>query len=326
MNPVLACVAFCLASFAHAQEATAQGPAEKPDLKSKQALLVKACATMAELPSGAFTTELKSDSPMARAMRGAGGGGDTKTTVAGAWGQGLLSASCDDGADELVFAGRRMIARENKGAWKLRHGVLLDGRPLPAVIDPSAAFAVLAQAKLEVIHSEVGSFDDRPVEIVTARAEGDVARDLRHAGILPEGADPSNGGMMVFGGRAGAAGARRVAPQIDVDADLAFFIDPATQRVHQLRIKSYTKGGAMAFRVVVAGAGAAPAGEDEESDDEETDTKAPLQFKNGLPVRRVKKDQTSVNTYDVKLKDHGKATLPELDESAKALLGIGAPK
>jgi hypothetical protein len=322
MKPVLACVAFCLASIADAQEAPG-----KPNLESKQALLTKACAAMAELRSGAFTTEEWSDSPMARAARGAvGAAADARERVSGAWSGELLSASFDGGADEALWSGRRMVARTLGGGWKLRRDTMEDGRTLPHVLDPSTVFTALARSKLEVMHSEVGAFEDRPVEILTVHVEGVVARELRLAGVLPDGSDAAGGGMMVFAGRVGAFGGRKgVAPQVDVEADLAFFIDPATQHVHQLRIRSYTKSGAMAVRVFVAAGGATPAGEEEEEEDE-ADPKAPLQFKSGLPVRKVKKDQTSVCTYEIKMKDHGKATLPELDASARELLGIGATK
>jgi len=304
----------CLAGAAAAQDAKPEATALAPKL----ALVQQALGAMAALPACAFATTLKTDSQFARTVGARAGVGATK--VSGTWGDGRLHASLAEGAEEVVWAGRRMAARNKGGAWVRRQGKLAEGGALPHVFDPDACFAALADAKLAILHAEVGALEDRPVEIVTARLEGDAARDLVWGGIVPEGDEFSRMIVMRAGGAAGA-------PKNDVELDLAFFIDPATKRLLKMRLKCYSKSIAGGAVFVAAGGGVAVAEEEDEEAEEVDDKKQPLKLKDGLPIRhKAKNENWTTVTFDVVFTEHGTAKLPELDAAARAMLGLGAGK
>ena len=66
--------------------------------------------------------------------------------------------------------------------------------------------------------------------------------------------------------------------------------------------------------------------EDDADDEADDDAKAPLKWKDGLPTRKFKKDQTVVVTLETAFKAHGKTQGPELDANARQLLGLPAAK
>lgn len=258
-----------------------------------------------------FKTTLEVDSQFARAMAGRVAARVTRTQ--GVWSEGRLHATVADGV-EAVTAGRRTIVRKKGGAWVRRHDKLADGESMPFVFDPDAFFPVLVDADLEVLRAEVGTLDDRPIEIVTMHAACDAAGELIWAGVVPEGDDTS--GMVMF--RMGGGGA---APKDDVELDLAFFIDPATKRLLRVRLACYRKP-AMGGFVVALGGGAG--GDEEEEEAEPDDGKPhPLRFKDGLPIRSKRKSEnwTKVH-YDVTFAEHGTAAATPLDERARHLLGL----
>ena len=291
----------------------------RPDFAPKAALVGQALATCDAAPSLGFATKLKVESQFTRAMRGRGASGNPAATAT--WAENRLHVVFDDGADEAVFSERRMIARAKDGAWALHSGKLADGRPLPHVLEPQTFFRALASAQLQILSAEVGALDDHPVEIVTAHLEGDPAHELSQAGVLPESNEL--GSMVVF--RAGGVG-RMAPPKGDLEVDFAFYVDPATKRLLRIKIRAYSKAaGGGAGAVFVANVGGGGGGEEEEEEETATEAKSKgaetLKLKDGLPVRsKAKKENWTITTYEVDIKDIGSTKPVELDPAAKALL------
>jgi len=130
----------------------------------------------------------------------------------------------------------------------------------------------------------------------------------------------------VFRIQAGGGKVRAAAQKPDATVDLVVHLDPATSLVERLQFRCWTKDDAQVGRfVVVNGAGAVQAGDDED-DEDEADASAtggaanqPLRYENGLPVRPRKK--TNVMDFTVRLLKHGKVAPPTLDEAQRRLLG-----
>jgi hypothetical protein len=109
---------FALAALAGAQDA-----AQDPLLASRQKLQ-KSLGAMAALPSCAFDARWAVDDDGKKKDDAnvfvVGGGGDGPGDAKGAWGDGTFWLQSGD--DEVLYAGRRMLARQNGGDWALRRG------------------------------------------------------------------------------------------------------------------------------------------------------------------------------------------------------------
>jgi hypothetical protein len=316
---------FALAAFAAAQDA------QDPLLAARQKLQ-KSLAAMAALPSCAFDAKWavdddgkKKDDTNVVVLGVTDPPGDAK----GAWGDGALYLQSGD--DEVLYAGRRMLARENGGEWALRRGRYQNGATLEFQPDPQLLFQILSAMDLAVVHREAGALHDRPVETLTVTLNQDQVAELARAGLLPQsvtGATAINGMMFAFAAGGGKA-ARPVPPAPDATVDIAFHLDPGTGMVHRMVVRGTAKGNAaMGGHVVFAGGAGAVrvvrTGGGDDDDEEKEDAKeppkdAPLQYKDGLPQRPRKKMQ--VYDYAIDLRDHGTAKLPALDDKQKALLG-----
>lgn len=309
------------ATDAKSVEPKAEANAAKADLSGKKALVEQALATTSAAHSLSFESKYRVDSQFTRMVQR--GGKPTPVTVTGSLADGVLRAKFNDGDDEALFSGRRTAVRAKGEAWTLRDGKLADGRPMPHVFDPDKFFAALGEAKLEVLNAAVGSLDDKPVEVVTVKLDEESSRSLSWSGALPSSSEMGGMATVVFAG--GAAGAP-AAPKADVEIDAAFYIDPATKRILQLKVKSYSKqslaGGVVRFAV------AGGVVEEEEDEEEDTTKKSEaVTFKDGLPVRKkAKKDNWTIASYDVVLKEHDAVKAQELDAKAKQLLGIKGDK
>lgn len=300
---------------------------KKPDLATKLPLVTQAIANLRSEPSCSYELKIKLESQIMKQLGNAVG---QEPVLVGTWTPHLLYLAIQADADEVVFAGRRMIARQGGGGdWLLRTGKLADGRALPYHFDPEIALRVLAAAKFEVIATDVGSLDDRPVEIVTVHLEGDTARELEQNAQIPT--NPFGSGFI---GNRRPGGKALVPPKNVVEVDLAFFVDPATKRLLQLRMRAFTQPGMMGGAVVGfarAVGGNGNDSEEEEEEDAETDPKKaaakPLVFKDGLPVRKKPlKENWNVATVDLRFREHGTAKVPELPAAALTALGLPAPK
>jgi len=269
------------------------------------------------------------DDPFAR-MLGAMTSGEAK----GSWHQDLVHvAFAGDEDDELLLAGRTTLAKDGTRDWCLRRGRFADGNTLSFVPDVPALLRQLASWDLAVTQRAVGSLDDRPVEVITVTLSADQVAEAVWAGLLPEAVTQASGigGARVFRLAAGAGGgARPPADAPTTTLDLAVHLDPATNVIHRLHFRGWTKEDAGGPRLAAAGvmvvqggrvAGAGGDDEEEEEDDkaEQAAKDAPLTYENGLPVRPRKK--TSVCDFVVNLREHGQHASPALDAVAKKLLG-----
>ena len=337
MSLSLAVLAFALAPSLPGQDA-----APDPLVAARQKLH-KSLAAMTALPSCGFEAKWgpdeqgkkKNDNNPGFVVFG-GPGISSSGEATGAWQDEKLHVRSGD--DEVLYAGRRMLARENGGEWALRRGHFRAGAELGFLPDPQLLLALLQDMELAVVHREAGSVGDRPVETLTVTLNPDQVAELTHAGVLP----PMLGGMfaarqiLVGGVAAGMKGAARQAPPPpDATVDLAFHIDPGTGMLHRLQVRTWSKGdGAQGGNIVVfaggAGGGRVQVGGrgdvDDETEGEEDKPKEqkdgkeqPLIYEHGLPVRPRKK--VAVSDFTLDLHEHGTAKVPALDDKARALLG-----
>jgi hypothetical protein len=266
---------------------------------------------------------------MAMFMTGATG---AKGKVTGSWHADRMHLRFDgDEGDELVFAGRRTLAKDGKSEWRLRSGRFADGNTIGFAPDVALLLQQLAGWDLAVTRHEAGSHNDRPVEIVSVTLSPEQVAEAVWTGALPESLVQS--AMMGIAMIAGVGGgARPAAPVPTATIDLALQFDPATGVIHRLHFRSWVAEDAMvrgmgAVRIVRAGGAVMVAGGggdddqdgEEEKDEPAADAKAPLNYEHGLPLRPRKK--TTVNDFVIELSNHGQMPAPELDALQRKLLG-----
>ena len=305
-----------------AQADTAEVKAPKADK------LKKALSTMARLPSLAFETSTTTyaQSPFMRAS----GGRVPKpkpvvTETNGVASGDILSASVNDDEDQLVFHGRRMIAKNDDSDWALRRGKLANGSALPWVFDPELFFSTISQLPLKVMHKEVGTANNKPVETYTISFSGKAARNLLWGGVIPEPAGGGRGAMQIVMIAGGGGALRRAAPKVNMTVDLAISIDPATSLVHEVKVRTYSTANNAAFGgMIIRGRGFGGEEEDDEDEEDEEeeedfDPEEP-KFKGALPVRK-KKGKTFMK-FDISITQHNNAVLPDLNARARSLLHL----
>lgn len=309
-----AAVLACLTVTAAAQESK---PVEAASGSTEQALLSRALTQMAALPGVAFKTIEASDQAMTRRFRDAVGG-DAEIEVSGSCCEGLIQASLNYDADEVITHAGRTVARASEGEWKPRHGVLAGGQPMPFVFDPELFFEVLSALPaeaLQVERTEQTTYKDMDLVILTLTLDGKTAREFGMTGALPRIPSP----MFRMGGMDAAM------PQPEVTTDIAIFVDPKTALIHRIRCKSYEESQMMAqvqFKVAGAGGQEVDVEENSDTDDtEETDAQGNRIYKKGLPVRKLG-EGTSLLDFDIAFADHGKKFTPALDANARKLLKI----
>lgn len=334
MRALLTLAILCLAATAPAQDpAPAPAPTPPADipepLRQATGRLQRALATTGNLPNCAFTAEWgpkdqagQKPDPRLQML----GGVAAHQSAKGVWSRELLHVVFD--TDELLFAGRETLAKDATTGWTRRARRFVDGNLVAFAPDPARLLAALAALDLVVVHREVASLDDRPVEIATVTLSPDDQANLLWAGLLPE---PTAGVFQVFLGGNGA-GARAAAPKPEGTLDIAFHLDPATGHLHRVHLRSNRPDQFGAGRFVMLGGGAgrvriagnALAATDDEDEDEAADAAepaadAPPTYENGLPVRPRKK--MLVEDFVLDFANHGSAQLPALDAAAQRLLG-----
>lgn len=253
-------------------------------------------------------------------------------TLRGSWHQGLTHLRLDgEGVkDELLLAGRRMIAKDDKTDWVLRVGRFADGNQTGFLPDVQLLLTQLAMWPLAVTQRTVGSLDDRPIEIFSVTLNPDQVADASFTDLIPESlASTANPFAQLLRIQAVGNGKplRQPLQKPESTIDIAIFVDPATGTVHQLRFRSWTKqdprfANAGRAAIVVRNGVAQQVGPAEEDEDEDENAKAdaPLQYEGGLPERRRK--NMTVREYTVKLTGHGQTAAPELSDKQRQLLGL----
>jgi hypothetical protein len=247
-----------------------------------------------------------------------------KSKVTGAWFDDHSElAFAGDEADQLILRGGRMIAKDDTRGWCRRRGHFADGNTIGYLPDVPALLQQLGDWQLAVTRREVGSLDDRPVEILSVTLNADQVAELSWSGALPP-AMTSQAGVFQFAA-GGKGGARTAAQPPDSTVDLAIVLDPATATVHEVRMRAWTKnggaggmfvvgGGVGRVRVVAGGAG----NEQAQEEDEDIDANAPLVYDNGLPKRPRK--ETQVVDFVLRLTEHGQRAAKALTEEQLRLL------
>jgi hypothetical protein len=338
MNPLpIGWLALTFASLCFAQDpATPQPQSPSDPLAASKVKLHAALEKTAAVTDLAYTAKWAEDTKKKKADANAFLlGAPSAGALAGSSHPGLRTATFEgDDGDELVVAGARTIARDGNTGWTLRAGRFADGNTIEFLPDMALLLEQLAAWDLAVVHREVGSLDDRPVETVTVALTADQTAQAVYAGVIPPALTSGALGGMVFQ-MAGAGGRRAAPPAPESTLDLAITFDPATGLVQQVRFRSWTKqdGGARVFRagggaiavraaagVQVVGRGGGDAEEEEEDEKPEAGKAGPMQYEAGLPVRPRKK--TSVVDYTVRLTEHGTAKAPVLSDEQKKLLRL----
>ncbi len=248
--------------------------------------------------------------------------------VKGSWHQGLLRVTKDEGnQDELLLAGRRLIAKDKNTDWVLRSGRHADGTDIGYVPDIEALLQQLASWDLAVVQRTVGSLDDRPIEIFSVALNPDQVTAIAWADLVPDALVNSANPFAQIVRLQAAGGAARVAvPKPEAIVDLAIFVDPATGTLHRLQFRTWTKqdvrlagGGAVIVRGGVAQQ-VGPAEEDEEEEEDAAKANAPLRYVDGLPER--KRSKMTVRDFVIKLTGHGQTAAPQLTDAQRRLLGL----
>lgn len=255
-------------------------------------------------------------------------GARSRGEVRGSWHEDLAQlAFQNEQEDQLIMAGGKMIARDKQRDWCRRQDRFADGNPASSRPDPRALLAQLGSWPLAVTQRSAGSFEDRPVEVLSVTLTADQTAELLWSGALPAGLKHAAG---AFGQAiqlnlvAGMGGGRQAATPPELTVDLAISLDPGTGTIFEVRGNAWAEqannGNVFVFR---AGAGAVQVDEDEEDDEEdeaapEEAPGAPLRYEDGLPARD-KKELARV-PFRLTLRDHGRAEKPTLTPAQWLLL------
>jgi hypothetical protein len=326
--PLLATVSICLLPFCLPAQDDAAATPEPP---SPREVLNKAIQRMAKINGVGFRTTETQNSVMSRniakQMGGAGGmlGGGRDVAVRGSWSDGILRASINDDADEMLSFRGRMVARNDDVSWKLRRNRTASGSTMPFVLDPGRFFEALQalpKGALQVKNSKASTYKDKDVLIVGLTLEGENAQDFALSGALPSVSSGMGGGMMmVMRGMGGGAG---TLPELTVD--LSLYIEPTTGYIHKIKSRSYQESqGGGGVQIQVRGGGGFGGGDDDEDEEEEKikekDEAGKRIYKRGLPVRDLG-DNLSRMSYDVVFTKHDQAVQKKIAPRAKTLLRI----
>ncbi len=302
-------------------------PQEQAEASPSTRRLVEAMEKMQTLESVRYSSSHKTDSMMARQYRRQAGGqgrnpfGDGSTeNLEVVLADGVMHVVKD--RDHLAVSGGRMIARNASLPWNLRRDKLADGSPAPFLFTPDTFLAALLDLRPSVVHDEVGTHADRPIEILTVTLTGNQAAELWNSGEMP----PMQGGFgmgVTSTRRMGAMGGRPSVPKTTVD--VAFTVDPALSLIHEIKVRCYQEvagGQTVTFTVGAATTGVSVARREVEDggNEEEGLDEAPSGFDAGLPVRNI--ERLNVLELDVSFSQHGEAVGAELDERARGLLGL----
>jgi hypothetical protein len=203
-----------------------------------------------------------------------------------------------------------MLVQDGK-EWLLRRDSLRNGERLPFVLDPELLLAVLRDLpaeQLAVRNEDKVKADAAEHVVLGVTLEGRRAVDVAFSGALP-----ASGGVTFM-----APMARIELPAPEITLDLAFTIDPATKLIQRVRAKVY-RAERLPDNVRIQVGGAEGAEEEPADETEDEQPGAKLEYKRGLPVRKLGKS-LSLTDYDVKFTNHGEPGKLDLDDRAARLL------
>ena len=291
------------------------GAQAKPDAEAVR-VLEKACTTMQNLGAVTFKTSESQDSAMMRRFRKQMPGmGESTTEVEGTTGPGTAHLTFDEGAQEVIVAGTRSIARKTEGTWRLHRGTLANGDPMPFVLEPQQLFEALNTLSADsrkVLNAEPTKHKNNELMLVTFEISGKEAKQLAKSGLLPR----FTGGPMIAIGPAGHM--RNEAGETSYDVGL--WIEPGTGNVHRMRVRGFQKD-AMAgnVQIQINGGGGEEDTDDDEANEEPAKADHKLKLKDGLPARGKKKDVSELE-FEANFTNPAKVTPLELSKEAQELL------
>jgi hypothetical protein len=232
--------------------------------------------------------------------------GGTSTAVkeaAGTFAPDLLQVV---GTQTWLQAGRHTLVREPDDSWRL-------DRAIPEALDPPLLLRALAAELTTVAERSNIERDGRVVEQITVCLTAAQAERLVNAGAVGELSAARSARGLVKSGRITEA----QVPVPTVDACIE--VDVATHRILRVHLRALSAKIDMA-KILRTPPGGQPAGPAEAPTPTPSATSpAPLQCKDGLPVRDEAGKQ--VVRLELVLSDHGQAPAVELDENQRALLG-----
>ncbi|MCK5941477.1 MAG: hypothetical protein KAI24_05860, partial [Planctomycetes bacterium] len=197
--------------------------------------------------------------------------GPANGKVTGSWHDDLLHVVFDnDAEDQLLLVGGRMLARDATHEWRRRRGRFADGNQVHFVADPQALLQQLGGWQLAVTRRGAGSFEDRPVEVISVTLNAEQVAELFWSGALPPGLQ-SGGAMFANMIRIGNAGQRPAPPIPTLTLDLAIAIDPGSGTVYEIRGNSWVENNGNRNIFVLQGGAAkvqlAGGDDDDDADD-----------------------------------------------------------
>ncbi|MGE0142372.1 MAG: hypothetical protein AB7I19_03855 [Planctomycetota bacterium] len=279
--------------------------------------LAKTCAQMQDLVSLKFETVEDQDAAMMRRFRHMMPDAAKEKELAGRVVEGSTWLDLSDSDQEVVVAHGRAIAREIGGAWRPRRGLDAFGKPLPFVFDPQMFFERLhaASAAGKDVRTENATWRGAEYTVHTLTLDEDAARDFVLGGAVP--APQSMGGAMMIGGNVMGGGDL---PELLVD--VAVWIDAKSGLCHRVKV-NVQQDSNLPDNVRFEFQGAEGLDDAPEAEDvTEFDADGKRIYRHGLPVRKLE-ESVSAMRFEARLSEHGTAAKLDLDDEARALLGVG---
>ncbi len=212
---------------------------------------------------------------------------------------------------ELRQHGRHWLLREGAGPFRLAHAQAGPIADRPFVPDPPLLLRALAAGAPRVLDRTIGEADGRPVEWFALELDTGHCEVLRFAGAIGD-PSPVPAGVRALVQTRGLQ-AHLPKPTVDVAVE----IDVGTRYVQRIRVVSLSRR--IDTTRLRAAAGGRGAGIDDAEPVVDEPEPMPTVFREGLPVREQGDRQR--RWFEVRLREHGAATIDALDEASRALLG-----
>lgn len=210
----------------------------------------------------------------------------------------------------VAAVGRGFLVKKGDGPWLLA-GRATRGLPSQPS-DPALLLAALAEQVTAVLDRSIGEKDGQAIETYTTVLARPQIDGLVDAGVI---AEPNTVILMLTQLRRRGRPVPVELPPDEVDVRIE--VDVRSRRVVALSLRAVTKSVDPAT-LMLAGRGQ-PAAAAATAEPAAPRPASAFTFRDGWPVRDT--EGLEVRTIDLRLSEHGRATLPPLDAEAKRLLG-----